>query len=136
MNYREPATQTRNGNGIYPTPQPDPEGLRWIARALDIVPYDVSNITRIKKGKAIFENEDVHCQVSFGEHRVFNVKRQSSHGFYTVLKVGNDWYCNCPDCETRVKVCKHIVAAFLYTEEADYQIREFQARAGRDSIRY
>ncbi|MCP8307116.1 MAG: IS1 family transposase [archaeon] len=38
----------------------------------------------------------------------YKVKSQSGHGSYLVIKVGDEWKCECPDYMNRGVTCKHI----------------------------
>lgn len=63
--------------------------------------------TREERGKAIAQIEG---QVERIDDCTYNVKSQSSYGWYTIHKIGHEWVCSCPDNTYRHLICKHIYA--------------------------
>ncbi len=62
---------------------------------------------RVMRGQQISKLEG---QVSRVDDRTYQVKSQSGHGLYTLVKGYRDWRCSCPDHIYREIKCKHIWA--------------------------
>ncbi len=69
--------------------------------------------TREERGQAI---ANVRGQVKRIDEATYIVKSQSHSGEYIVRKVGEEWFCSCPDNTYRHLICKHIHAVDFSTQ--------------------
>jgi transposase-like protein len=80
--------------------------------------------TRQERGEAIAKLSN---QIQRLEESLYTVKSQSGNGEYCVMKVCDEWICECPDNKYRHVKCKHIFAVeFSKSLRAEVAVRRIE----------
>jgi transposase-like protein len=89
---------------------------------------------REQRGKAIAQQENAVKRI---DENTYTVRSQTNHGEYCVIRVNDEWKCNCPDHVYRGVKCKHVFAVEFSSQiRKEVQIRRIEPETNVQACRF
>jgi transposase-like protein len=90
---------------------------------------------RVIRAKAMVKKDFTPVEIKENE---YEVPSESSNKTYKVFKLGEFWFCNCPDSKYRKLYCKHIFAVELWVnnEEKKHQHKTLDTSGDGTTCKY